>query len=696
MTDFLLSWTWSAGWFWLGIPCLLLLAWWMYYRTVPVLPKPLRWLLILLRSLVLILLLFLLWNPVLQVNQRFTQPPETAVLIDASLSMAFPAAKVDSTRRWLELLLKPFAATRVNYYLCGDTLLPLGDSPPETLPNNQAYTNLTQGLEQLDAAYLERNLQAVVLLSDGGINRGSEPARASLPPVPIHVVGIGDTLATPDALLSDLEVKPVLQPGDTATVTVKVTARGLEGESGELRLTLGGETLKRRRLQLPADQFPLHEQFRFVPEQAGRSKLRIELVTTDREESTRNNSLADYIDIQENRRQVLLIAGAPSFDLEMISFLLGQREETTVTTWLLTPSSQPPSVTTAPDLVIIIDFPLPATSNNDLNQVIQRIAGLPALWIPGPAVDPARTAELAGWPQLATRTAPTLQFPQPEQVHPVLGQEVDLLSLQQHWRELPPIVSQYQIAELPSHARVLLAAGTDSDRPLLVVKDEPGQLRQGWLLARDCWQWHFQMQAVSPGNSVYTDLLDELVRWLTVTVTEKLLQVKPLQEIFQENQTVRFQGRVTDDSRQPTPGADLTLSISSDSLTTSYRLSDGGDGRYYADLGQLPIGDYRYQVSGSRGDYLLPPDSGQFAVEPFSIELRTSALNTAPLRRLAAVSGGLYLNEAPAGWVEELQFYDRINQTQQDHLLRNKWLLLGVILLLLSLEWFLRKYFHML
>ncbi|MBC8478471.1 hypothetical protein H8D51_02895, partial [bacterium] len=104
----------------------------------------------------------------------------------------------------------------------------------------------------------------------------------------------------------------------------------------------------------------------------------------------------------------------------------------------------------------------------------------------------------------------------------------------------------------------------------------------------------------------------------------------------------------------------------------------------------------RCQVSGSRGDYLLPPDSGQFAVEPFSIELRTSALNTAPLRRLAAVSGGLYLNEAPAGWVEELQFYDRINQTQQDHLLRNKWLLLGVILLLLSLEWFLRKYFHML
>ena len=696
MTDLVLSWSWPAGWFWLVMPLLLLLAWWMYHKTVPALAPPLRWLLFSLRSVTLLLILFLIWNPVLKLQQRSTRPAETAILIDASLSMAFPAAKLDSTDRWLQLVEKSFAATTISYFLCGDTLLPLGDRAPETLDCNHPVTDLAQSLEQLNNHFAGRNLQAVVLLSDGVVNRGGEPARVLLPQVSVYAAGIGDTLAPPDAGLRNLEVNPVLQPGDTATVAITVTARGMSGEQGELRLTLDGEQLSRRRIRLPAEQFPLHEEFRFISERQGRHKLRVELVTTAGEETHLNNTMAQYVDLQQNQHLVRLIAGAPSFDLQMISFLLGQQESIAVETWLLNGTFKIPAAASAADLVMLIDFPLSQTGQRELDNVKQLIEGLPTVWIPGASVDRVRLAELSNWPQLESRLSPVSVFPRPQKVHPVLGQEPDLQQLVQRWRGLPPVISQYRLQDIPAQAEVLLSSGNSIDRPLLIVQEGDNQSRRAWLLARDSWQWHLQMQEHASGSRLYAELLRELTRWLTVTVDERQLQIGPLQEIFQENQPVRFQGLVIDDSRQPIAGAELKLEIASDSLTDSYRLTDQGNGRYHVDLGLLPEGDYEYRISGSRGNYALSPESGLFAVAPFSIEFRTPVLMTEPLRRLARVSGGLYLNDAPAGWQDELQFYNQLTHSEQDHLLRNKWILLSVILLLLFVEWFLRKYNHLL
>ncbi len=695
MSELSLIWSGAARWFWLALPLLLLVAWWSYRRTVPALSGPLRWLLTLLRFLALTLILFLLWNPVLQIAHRFQRPPETAIVIDASLSMAFPAAKTDSTRLWLERLTEPLRGTYLTYFAAGDTLVSLGESPPETLSCRQPATDLAQALRQVQAFYGERNLQVVVLLSDGAVNRGVEPARVLLPGVAVYTVGIGDTLAPADALLTRLEVDPVLTLGDTARVQVTVAARNLTGEPGEVRLTLGGETIARRRLLLPAAEFPLHLEFPLAPQRPGRLKLRAALVTDREEETNLNNSLAEFIEIRENRRRVRLIAGAPSFDLEMISLVLNRSREIELETWLLNPGFRIPAAPPA-DLYILIDLPLPGGDATLYADLAEQWAGQSCFWIPGPAVDRGRLAELAGWPQLDAREDVVTVPAQPARVHPVLGDEPALAVLQLRWRNLPPVLALYPPLEPLPASQSLLTDLTDPARALLVVQSPPGAPRRGWLLVRDTWKWHLQMQGLEPGNSLYADLWLELVRWLTVPRADQPLQVAPAQAIFQENQPVRFDAQVFNSSRQPAAGADLILHIASDSLQENYRLVDHGGGRYGADLGMLPAGDYHYRAGGRRGDYTLPEVTGGFAVEPFSVEYRNPALVPGPLRRLAVVSGGAYLNEAATGWSDQLLFYSQVSETSEQHLLRNKWLLLGVILVLLSLEWFLRKYFHLL
>ena len=71
------------------IPCLIiagLLAIWIYHKTVPAVSRPKQALLTFLRSATLFIILFLLFEPILQNLLQTEQPPVLAVLVDDSQS----------------------------------------------------------------------------------------------------------------------------------------------------------------------------------------------------------------------------------------------------------------------------------------------------------------------------------------------------------------------------------------------------------------------------------------------------------------------------------------------------------------------------------------------------------------------------------------------------------------------------------
>ena len=128
-------------------------------------------------------------------------------------------------------------------------------------------------------------------------------------------------------------------------------------------------------------------------------------------------------------------------------------------------------------------------------------------------------------------------------------------------------------------------------------------------------------------------------------------------------------------------------------------LFDKTNDKYQLNIGQLPPGKYSFTVKTKLGDKDYS-ETGNFSVNKIQIELVEDEANFQVLNQLANKTGGkFYL----PGQVDQLVANLKTNKHLQPSLndqqvyqefLSMKWLFF-VILLLLSLEWFLRKFWGM-
>jgi hypothetical protein len=678
--------------FWLPATVLI---WYTYATTRPAPSPPVRWFLFLLRTTALTLMLLLLWNPVLKFRREKVVPPRLAVLVDASQSMTFPPAKEDSLQQALERL-KAALPVDVHWFYWGDSLL---GPPAETLPNKPSryapWTDLATALRGIEELRIKENYQGIVLLSDGVVTRGDSPVETARNlRIPIFPYVIGDTLAPRDARLVDLSLPREVAVGETTAVQVTIGADAMAGERARLILTLDGRPVAESRLLLPEERFLLHRELTFAAPDTGIFKLTASLLTDGGEEiTTNNNRLARYLRVIREHQTVRIVAGAPSFDLEMLEFLLGSDPHLTLETWLLTPGFRLPPAPSPADLLVLLDFPLRRTPPQILEVVKTDLEKSAVLWIPGPDIQwnyLEQQSELSGKPVL-NRKVQAL----PARLHPAFGGESDLQYLRSRWRDLPPVFGMLRKIAAPASARSLL---TDPEGDtLLLVREDPGRRRTGWLLVRDFWRWHFLFQGVEPGNTLCEDFLKNLTHWLGRSTGGERFTVSPAERIFPQQQPVQFTARLQDDGGTPITGARILVKIKGDSLETEFQLREQSHGLYSGNFGLLPPGNYHYSAEAQKGDLVFRQGGGRFSVETFNAEFLTPTADRDRLQRLAAVAGGRILNSCPdSSWFGDLEFFNTLRTTERETELRNKWYLFLVIVVLLGGEWFLRKYFHLL
>ena len=117
-------------------------------------------------------------------------------------------------------------------------------------------------------------------------------------------------------------------------------------------------------------------------------------------------------------------------------------------------------------------------------------------------------------------------------------------------------------------------------------------------------------------------------------------------------------------------------------------------GYFETDLSDLPAGTYRFTVSVEETGFNR---SGQFSLQGFDLEAQHPGTDAAKLGRLAAATGGrLYFPATLPNLRDSLLQSDRYRPIQKSRgnvvsLIDYRWLL-GLIVLALSAEWFIRKY----
>jgi hypothetical protein len=722
----------------------------MYRRTGPDPGPSLRRVLVVLRAAALGLLVLAVAGPVTSCLRPRLQPAELLLVVEDSASMALAADPAGSgtTGRWdvalaaLARVDSVFARSRPEVrrtWLRGNGLQPLQEFEPgdgAVLPPTRQGTSLTALARRLRERAAGRPVRAVVLVSDGAETErdAQEAALANaVAALPLRVLGVGPGDGLVDRALVDVRHAETAYVGQEVAVDFTVTQSPPVPGAGVVVTLSDPDGIVAADTML-ADGPVLPGRLTFRPRAEGLLPLRLEASPLANERFPGNNSVSFVVDVRRDRLRVLVVAGAPGWDVRFLAVAAAAEPRLALTVaypaargLVLADSLQPwrPPRTAAAwaawEAVVLTGW-----SGNDagldwasLGEAVN--GGLGLLVLPsssvGPAGGPVAVAPPAALAALLPvvaapwRWEPGARFAAPTAAgarHPVLdgiaeSQAGTALAALPPWREIVRVSAGAGATTLLEG----VAPGGGTGLPALVVAPR-GQGRTAWFGVRHVWEWAFWERPGGQGGGREQPArrtLRNLLVWLAGGDGNAGLGFAARPGAWQEGQPVRIAARwldlrgepVTDrlphlELRPAGPGADTTAV-----RTFELEAVPGVPGDSVVEVAALAPGRYGVRLV-ARGE---PPVAGaraELLVTATSVETAQVRQDRSRLQQLASRAGGTYRDLAGSGSLAELEAellaldWSGIEDRQRRRLdLGSGWPIIIVVTLLLGAEWFLRR-----
>jgi hypothetical protein len=261
----------------------------------------------------------------------------------------------------------------------------------------------------------------------------------------------------------------------------------------------------------------------------------------------------------------------------------------------------------------------------------------------------------------------------------------------------PPIQVPFGKFSYPANAQVLLnqrIGSVATDRPMLLSWEDNNR-KMAAFIGEGLWQWRLAEYFNSEKTELFDDTFSKLVQYLSTLDDKRKFRFFPTQNEFTDAAPVSFEGQVYNDLFEKVYGnkIDLMLRDEQGKVTNyNYTLSPGGE-RYT--IGGLKEGTYFYSAStvvNSKKEVL----AGQFSVIAQNIESQNLVADYGLLRKLAhATNGNFYYSTEMDKLVSDYQKVEAKSLIHSEEsfnpLVQAKWFFF-LLLILISGEWFLRKY----
>jgi len=694
-----------------------------YRRTTPSVSLSLRRLLILIRSLAVVVLLVAALGPVLVFEREVVEPAVVRVLVEDSRSMAMGDG-ADGRSRWRTATALAAEVDSVVAGLDGGVVTELirGNGIAAARPLNVPAsppeadgTSLTRLLRDGGAAGPAR---ITVLLTDGHQTTGNGTAVASNGAVAL--VGVGDPVGPPDVHVQMPRTPDEAQVGDEIAVEIEVALGGWgDRPVPELTVVLEHEGVEvgRRMLKPAAGDALARCEIVDVPDSAGLRVLTARVLPVAGEALTANNDASAAVVVREGRQRILLLASRPGWMVRFLAVAAAGEERVDVS--VVAPTASGPAfaeggVWTAPatadawarwDGVIVADAGAGAWLGEGFAAAASE--GLGVLFIAATGDRPWSEDLKALWPVSAPGRselgARRLRVAPDAAGHPVLTGLNDLdASLR-----LGPPVPMVSVVEAGGGARVVLEArgaeGGDP-RPVLVTRRD-GSGRTAWLGGADLWEQVFWrpptgLRAAGPGLE---PLLANLLVWLAQGTDEIGATLLGRRHVYHEGEPFEVRARSLELGGRP--GAPPTrLEVRRldgggdfEDVRLSMRPVPGDERISAVVVGPLPPGRYELAPLGDEAIEAVGP-SREIAVTATSLEDRQGRQDRTALRALAtSLDATLLDGNSNAGRRSLLRLISDLDLQADRRTVRSTlmpwstWPFVVLVVLLLGLEWFLRR-----
>ena len=628
-----------------------------------------------LRLAAIFLIILLIINPLLELNINNTQDPIIVFAVDNSESIVLreSGTRLKSYNEWL---------SQASNTLSDDYQAVVEGVNSDSIDATDKTTNLSQFIKEIETKYEDSNIGAIVLASDGIINKGQSPDYLNYK-FPIYTLGLGDTIPPKDVVIQNVRNNKVAYQGNKFPIAVKVYQKGFENEELEVGIYENGRKVTNQVITLAN---PTHDvNFLISAENAGLRRFTIALSQMDGESSLENNRTDIYVDVIEGKDKVLILAPAPHPDIRAIRNVLEETENYETVLYI-------PGIHDAPkekQFDLIIEHQ--AFSGRNFGD----FESSGRWYIMG------NRTQLRRMPETVSFLNIDVKGNQKDQVRGAYNKSFTKFKLQQDLIDrlgnYPPISSPFGEYTLKGPTETLLFQQVGSiatSRPMLVFYDD-GSTKSAVLSGEGIWQWKLQEAGQNDESKLFDELIQKTVQYLSLKVNKDRFVVNPRETNYQVGDRVMIDTEVYNEIFERTYNNTIDLSITDQEGTiNTYELVDNPANSTFT-IGTMEPGVYTFRASTALGGKTFT-EQGSFAVRDIQLEGINLTADHNMLRRLANKSQGTFYHFSERNdLLTDLseQNFSAVIQTEREEfpLVQSIWIIL-LIVTLLAAEWFLRKY----
>ncbi|RZK81370.1 MAG: hypothetical protein EOO92_04720 [Pedobacter sp.] len=669
----------------------LLFAWLLYQKTDH-LGKKARYTLACTRALLVTIIAFLLFFPLLRTVSYELEKPVIIIGQDNSSSVADIQAKGFDQGKYqkdLQHLADQLSSKfEVKVYNFSDSV-----KSGFNFKNKGKVTNASNFVTQLNDELLNRNVGAVILATDGIFNRGGSPLYdvAKLK-APVYTIALGDEVPKKDMIIANVNANDIVYLDNEFTAEVELQAFESRNVNTRLRVLENGREIYSQPITIAANPFAKTIPVKIKANKIGVQKYTVVVDQVAGEVSVRNNTQNLYVDVIDARQKLLIAAGAPHPDIAVFKQAITANKQYEVKVAV---GDELNSLSPA-DYGLVVLYQLPSIYNDGTAFLNKLKEGTASVWY----VVGSQT-NLAAFNQYQKGITYTGNSAALQESSPIVNTnftafDIDAVSVKVI-EGFDPLQAPFGTVSVNENATIALnqrVGKVNTQYPQLIFGNDNGRKTE-YLIGEGIWKWKMSEALDNIQESVVGALISKSVQYLSVKDDKRKFKTNTAKRTFDENENILINGVLYNDSYVPVNTPDISTTVKNEDGKTYNFLFSRTESAYQLNAGVLPAGNYSYTATTTFGGKKYE-SAGVFYINSLIAEYQQTIANHELLNSISAQTNGkMYLPNDLLKIATEVENNEQIKtlsyeDRKYEELINFKWLFV-LIMLLLSTEWFFRK-----
>ena len=628
------------------------------------------------RFFIVFIIVFLLFKPIVVTINEKVKKPHLLVLIDNTASIVLRDSKEGEKVRTVSNRLRTELSE-----MCEVHLIPFGTKlfEGQGLDFKNEGTNVSKAISLLSDEYVNENIGSVILISDGVQNVGMASIN-SLLQSPIYTVGVGDTGSVVDAAVLDIYHNDVSFKGDKFNVELNLSFSGLEGVLQKVIVKFNNLKVKEFAYRPVKESDHLKKSFYLKADSAGLKSISCSVSSNSIDKILSNNSKQSHIKILEDKQNVLFVSNGSSPDARIIKSSFFGDDKFKLESKLF--KEEVPNLEYVDAIVLIGNS---SQANRWLKKINKIDVGF--LWFTGVG---------------GVFENDFLQFVRLDESNDNVSIMVDesfdgfdLSGVLKAQDQLPPIAIPFGKWKVNGEIETVFnqkIGGVETSYPLFLFSKYNGK-NFGVFIGEGLWRWGF-FQNNGDNQSFIHKLLTKSIRKIASKSIKSDLKLRFKDEWLNNEEIKLVVNRLNDVSELTNEKSLLFNLMDANGVSKRFdflRINN----HYELNIGLLPFGVYNYSIVYGGIDSLGL--EGGFIVKENKLESESIVADHYMLKKLSQETNGeFYLIEDVDSLIKKLKSSKNFKsvsffESVLDYLIKNKWIFF-IVLILASLEWFVRKW----